>query len=281
MKIHLLNCGSCEPLCARLFERSGSIFARGHLTFHCLLVETDDGLVLVDTGLGEANLKNLGRSYNWLLRVLFKPVLDPAVTAKAQIIAMGLNPDDVSHIIMTHMDHDHAGGLADFPNAKVHLARAEHVSMSRRRTILEKLRYGPRQIAHQPRFVMQEPAGVRWKGLSELRVTNPANELPQGIKLLSLHGHSRGHCGVAIQLSHDEPWVLHVGDAVLHHGELAGRPYCPIGLRLMRTLTRSHKSQWKTSLASVRRLAQEGKVKIICTHDPAMALDSDPRKGSR
>lgn len=275
MKVHLLNCGSCAPLCGRLFSNNDKFFARGSLSFHCLLIESSAGLILVDTGLGASDLRRFEKRRAMLIRLLFKPVTDIAITASAQIQALGFDPADVRHIIMTHMDYDHAGGLLDFPAAKVHVSRAEHVSMSRRRLILEWLRYDPRQIAHRPRFVLHEPAGVRWKGLPELRVSNPKDELPEGIKLLSLPGHSRGHCGVAIKPSADEPWLLHTGDAVIHHGELAGRPFCPLGHRLMRSLTRANKSQWKTSLASVRRMAQEGKVQIVNTHDPAMRPHAD------
>lgn len=273
MQIHLLNCGQCLPVCGRLFSRTGAILARGIISIHCLLIETDKGLVLVDTGLGVHDLKRLQRGRSWLLRLLFKPATDVAVTARAQIQAMGFDPADVHHIIMTHMDYDHAGGLADFPQAKVHLARAEHVSMSRRRSLLEMLRYDPEQIAHQPRFVMHEPAGVRWKGLTELRVSNPMDSLPGGIKLVSMPGHSKGHCGVAIKMSPEkDAWLLHAGDAFLHQSELDPHPSCPLGFRLMRMLTRANRGQWKATLAVVRRIAREGKVQLINTHDPAMEI---------
>lgn len=282
MKVHQLNCGSCSPACGRLFSKTSSCFARGSLSFHCLLIETDAGLVLVDTGLGAAELQRLAQKRAIFIRLLFKPATQIALTAREQIVALGFDPADVRHIIMTHMDYDHAGGLVDFPDAKVHLARAEHVSMTRRRSLLELLRYDPRQIAHHPRFVMHEPAGVRWKGLTELRASTPENSLPAGIKLLSMPGHSRGHCGVAIKLSsdistvnsHDKvDWLLHAGDALIHHGELANQPYCPLGHRMMRMLTRANRREWKATLTALRMIARQGKVKLINTHDPAMVID--------
>ena len=42
--------------------------------------------------------------------------------------ALGLDPRDVRHIVVTHLDLDHAGGLADFPDAKVHLHAREHAA---------------------------------------------------------------------------------------------------------------------------------------------------------
>jgi hypothetical protein len=46
VKIYHLNCGSLTPLYPRL-----------HSIVYCLLIETDDGLVLVDTGFGVQDYK--------------------------------------------------------------------------------------------------------------------------------------------------------------------------------------------------------------------------------
>ena len=53
MRIHHLNCISTCPAGGHLMDgRTPGVLTRGHLCCHCLLVETNDGLVLVDTGLG-------------------------------------------------------------------------------------------------------------------------------------------------------------------------------------------------------------------------------------
>jgi hypothetical protein len=53
MRIHHLNCISSCPLGGRLMDgRTRSILARGRLCCHCLLLEGDTGLTLVDTGFG-------------------------------------------------------------------------------------------------------------------------------------------------------------------------------------------------------------------------------------
>lgn len=49
MRIHHLNCGTDCPFGGALFDgRSKGL--TGHLVCHCLLIETNEGLVLVDTG---------------------------------------------------------------------------------------------------------------------------------------------------------------------------------------------------------------------------------------
>ena len=78
--------------------------------------------MLVDTGFGLddiANPKRLGRPFLAMIRPVW-PAEDAAV---AQIKALGLDPGDVRHVLATHLDVDHAGGLPDFPDAEVHVFR--------------------------------------------------------------------------------------------------------------------------------------------------------------
>ncbi len=56
---------------------------------------------------------------------LIRPRLEVAETALRQIADLGFRIDDVRHIVPTHLDLDHAGGLADFPEATVHVHAAE------------------------------------------------------------------------------------------------------------------------------------------------------------
>lgn len=46
-------------------------------------------------------------------------------TAIRQVERLGYTADDVRHIILTHLDIDHSGGLSDFPAAQVHVLQAE------------------------------------------------------------------------------------------------------------------------------------------------------------
>ena len=52
MRIHHLNTGTMCPIGQRLVNGTGSLFHRARMVCHCLLVQTDDGLALVDTGIG-------------------------------------------------------------------------------------------------------------------------------------------------------------------------------------------------------------------------------------
>ena len=58
LKIHHLNCGTMCPHGAPFINGHGKITDNGHMVCHCLLIESNDGLVLVDTGFGINDVKN-------------------------------------------------------------------------------------------------------------------------------------------------------------------------------------------------------------------------------
>src|SRR5262245_32803362 len=123
--VHHLNCATMCPIAGFLL---GSKSWRGLWVAHCLLVETErDGLVLIDTGFGTRDVEGATR-LRAAFRALAKPTLSHAETATAQVEALGYKPADVKHIVITHLDLDHAGGLADFSHAKVHLHAREHAA---------------------------------------------------------------------------------------------------------------------------------------------------------
>ncbi|MFJ1566197.1 MBL fold metallo-hydrolase [Streptomyces erythrochromogenes] len=84
--------------------------------------ETDaDGLVLVDTGLGTADLREPDRALGADWVAYARAVPDPRESALHQVVRLGYEAQDVRHIVPTHLHRDHTGGLADFPHARVHV----------------------------------------------------------------------------------------------------------------------------------------------------------------
>ncbi|WP_337013702.1 MBL fold metallo-hydrolase [Pantoea sp. AS142] len=95
---------------------------KAHLVCHCLLIETDrDGLVLVDTGFGRQDTHAPGSRLSGFFRALNNIQNRNDLTALSQIKALGFRAEDVRQIILMPLDFDHAGGLTDFPQARLHL----------------------------------------------------------------------------------------------------------------------------------------------------------------
>jgi glyoxylase-like metal-dependent hydrolase (beta-lactamase superfamily II) len=234
---------------------------------HCLLVETSQGLVLVDTGIGLNDIatptKNLGRMFISSTR----PQLDPAETAVRQVVRLGYTAEDVRHIVLTHLDLDHAGGLADFPHAQVHVQATELDAARHPATTLERGRYRAAQWSHRPHWVEHTVGGQPWFGFASVR---DLPGLPPQLLLVPLAGHTRGHVGVAVDTGRtDLPrWLLHAGDAYFFHGQLADHPHCPPALRAFQTLMQADKTTRLGNVGRLRELAGTGEVDIFSAHDP-------------
>jgi glyoxylase-like metal-dependent hydrolase (beta-lactamase superfamily II) len=171
----------------------------------CLLIETNQGLVLVDTGPGQDDYVHKPGIIR-IFQVVTVVPLDPEEAAVRQVVRLGYEPGDVRHIVLTHMHFDHCGGLPDFPRASVHVHRREYEAFTGRPRRWTDLAYVRRHIAHQPEFVLYDDTGESWLGFTAIRLP-----FEPEMWLVPLFGHTRGHCGIAIQT--ESGWLFHVGDA--------------------------------------------------------------------
>jgi len=173
---------------------------------YCLLVEADDGLVLVDTGFGVQDYLKPSRmmaGFLWLMGVPRKM----EETALHQIQGLGFSPEDVKHIVFTHLHLDHAGGIRDFPGAKIHVFKGEYESAMSPKGLVER-GCDATHWAHKPDWVLYDQVNEEWFGFPCMRVMGRDN--PR-IYLVPLPGHTRGHCGVAI--ASEDGWLFNCGDA--------------------------------------------------------------------
>jgi glyoxylase-like metal-dependent hydrolase (beta-lactamase superfamily II) len=262
VRVHHLNCGTMCPRGRRLLAGEGGWLESAEVCCHCLLIESDDGLVLVDTGFGVEDTEDLGR-----LGVVFKlmrPRALPAETAIRQVEALGFDPREVRRIVTTHLDPDHSGGLPDFPEAEVHVF-ARELEAALEPALQDRLRYPKAHWAHGPNWIRHEVDGDEWHGFEGVRIL-PG--IGVEILLIPLIGHSRGHSGVAIRT--DGGWLLHCGDAYFHHGEIETPPHCPPGMRAFQSLNSSDRGRRLENRDRLRELAaRDGDgVTLICSHDP-------------
>jgi glyoxylase-like metal-dependent hydrolase (beta-lactamase superfamily II) len=260
--IHHLNCGTMCPRGARMLTGEGGLLAEARLICHCLLIEGADGLVLVDTGFGLDDVRNprqLGRPFTAIVR----PRLDVAGTAISQIRELGFDPGDVRHIVTTHLDLDHAGGLPDFPEAEVHLLGLE-LDAALKPSWHDRPRYIAAHWAHGPRWVTHSAGGDSWHGFDSVRIL-PGSDAE--ILLIPLIGHSYGHAGVAIR--EGDGWLLHCGDSYFHHGEVATPPHCPRGIGAFAAFDQVDRAARRGNVERLRELAlrHSDEVELICSHD--------------
>lgn len=251
-RVHHLNCGTFRP------------WPKAVLSTHVLVCEFEHGLVLIDSGLGSADVKAPDHRLGRTVRPL-RPSLRESDTAVSQIAKLGgWSPDDVSSVVATHLDYDHIGGASDFPDAHVYTTRVELEAAVARLSTKQKIRYRAMHIADTvSRTVVAPPPASSVLGLS-------ATQLDSGgaLYLIPLQGHTSGHAAIAVR-DPARGWLIHAGDAFMHraaigidvpsiHSRIAG-----VAERLLATDTDAVRSNHRTLAA----LASDSTVRVFCSHD--------------
>lgn len=200
------------------------------------VLDTDAGLVLVDTGLDPDALTDPARRS--MLGDGPPPVVRPGDGLAAGLACLGCEPADVAAIVLTHTHWDHVGGVRHLPRVPVYLQRAE----------LAALEAGE----GDPGFVAAVRAGA------DLRAVDGDAEPIPGVRLLATHGHTPGHQSVAFELARAGPVVL-AGDAADLEENLA------------RAIPPGGTSDLAGAVASLERLRalRSGGARVVPGHDPA------------
>ncbi|WP_234996173.1 MBL fold metallo-hydrolase [Pseudobacteriovorax antillogorgiicola] len=256
-----LNCGSlCPPVTERLLLGRGSLVSPGCLTCRCFLIESKDRLILVDTGLGHDDLKVYRGRFGLDNHITLRPKLDPQQSALRQIERMGYKAADVREIIVTHLDPDHAGGLSDFPGARIHIHQKEWDEVSHQPC---HRRYRPTQWGHVKTWQTYSNFGDIWFGFQSCHQLDGVDE---DIFLVPLIGHTAGSMGVAVR--EEDSWHFHAGDAFFVKQEIEGRTIP----KLQKIITEQLAYDNQARLQNVNRIAKlhqdQANVFVTCSHDP-------------
>jgi glyoxylase-like metal-dependent hydrolase (beta-lactamase superfamily II) len=146
------------------------------------LIEGADRPILVDAGLTNVDEMNNGAAH-----VMAEPITQaPEETSTAQLAKRGIKPEDVGHVIVTHLHFDHVDDLENYSNAKYVVSRRGLEAALRVRA-------------------QGDPGWAPWKTLDLLE--GPARdrtlavddaEIVPGVRTMWFGGHSRCSQGVAV-----------------------------------------------------------------------------------
>lgn len=258
--VHHLNCGS---------------FRFGLVT-HVVVCETDEGLVMVDAGIGSADIESpsaLGKAASVL-----GPALERNETALMQLQGLGYSASDVRHIICTHLDYDHISGARDFPDALVHVTADEHAVASTRPSVTAKLRYREHHLPLDMRVKTYEGEGEPFLGFSVSYQVAGLDDF----MLVPMRGHTFGHAGVAIR-GGARGWLFHAGDAFYHPSSISMGPskrgLRPRALRALESMLAADSKRIDINHARLDELAhsQQIGVEVFCSHDRAALRELQTR----
>lgn len=162
-------------------------------SMNCLLIEIDGQRILVDSGQGQA-------------RPDHTPLLLP------ELRAIGVTPDHIDLVLITHAHMDHIGGLLTpdqqfvFPNARHLMCRLEWEHWT-----------GP---AARP---LSDPYFAAFKGRMEL--IEPDTPIARGVRTVAAPGHTPGH--MAVMIESDGEALMHMADAAHHPIQTAHPAWSP------------------------------------------------------
>lgn len=195
-------------------------------------------VVVVDAGYDEAEGRARGR-----------PILrDPSEA----LAAMGIPAERVSTLIVTHLHYDHAGGIARFPNATIHLQAAEMAYATGPCMCHSALRM-PFTATHVCEMVKRVYSG-------RVIFHEGDGAVADGVTLHRIGGHSRGLQAVRV-LTEDGYLCLASDAAHFYENALAEKPF-PIVVDVEDMLT---------GFRTIRGLASAPGL-LIPGHDPLVSL---------
>jgi len=176
------------------------------LPIYAWAIEHPEGLILVDTG-ERARAAQPGYFPSWhpYYRLALRLQVEPHQEVGPRLHALGLAPEDVRWVVLTHLHTDHTGGLGYFPGAEV-LVTAREFATSQ--GAVGKLRgYLPQ---HFPRWLRPTLLDLRpWKD-APLDGGMPLTQAGD-VRIVPTPGHTAGHLSVLV----DEPeqTLFMAGDA--------------------------------------------------------------------
>lgn len=166
------------------------------MDFFVWLLKSDRQTLLVDTGFNEATAKARNR------RLLCCPI--------DALSILGVDPAQVTDVIITHMHYDHAGNIKKLPKALFHLQDAEMEYATSRYMRQHPLRhaYSVEDVVDLVRCVYQDRVVFHCGN----------DQIAPGVKLLHIGGHTRGL--QALRVFTNRGWVVLASDAAHYYDNM-------------------------------------------------------------
>lgn len=171
------------------------------------LIEHDKGLIMVDTGFHPCVCEDPAllfgdRPETSMIESKPEEAIEP------QLRKLGYTPEDVTHVIVSHLHTDHAGGLFQFPNAQFIIGPGE-------------LDYGKNPTPNSAHLIMEDDfLTEEIRNYNWLEINAERHDLfgDGSIELFHLPGHTPGQMAILVRLPGQNVMlsadVVHLREAV-------------------------------------------------------------------
>ena len=229
LRLYVSDCGRIDFDDEKVFSDTGEHDGeKGVMPVSCFLIRHGADWMLWDAGLGdEIAASPTGRV---VLGLHFRV----PVTLRSQLAVLGLKPDDIRYVVLSHLHSDHIGNVAMFPKVTILVSPMEFAGATPDRVRADAV------AAVKRSRIRPAPADLDVFG-------------DGSVQMLSTPGHTAGHHSLLVQLNKSVPVIL-TGD-VAHFQVNYDKALVPTG-----NVSRAE------TIASIRR------VKGLATHYGARVI---------
>jgi glyoxylase-like metal-dependent hydrolase (beta-lactamase superfamily II) len=230
--VHALRYASRTCRKAEMFHRYEAEETLG-LDYYFWLVRNESRTVLVDCGFDRERAAAKNRFHD----------TDPLEL----LDRMGVRPEDVDRVVITHMHYDHVGNVASFPHATFSMAREEYDFWCGRDGGSTTGLVDPVEVEIVRKLAYDE----------RLHLVDGAEELFPGLSVTRLGGHTPGQ--LMVQVASGDGEVVLASDAAHYYEELErDRPF---------SLFTSLPDMFR-GYEILRNLGTRPRTRVIAGHDP-------------
>lgn len=211
------------------------------------VVRNAERTVIVDTGFSRQGGSVRNRTF----------LIDPAEACQA----LGINPEEVGTVVVTHAHYDHAGNLGLFPNAEIVISEQEYQFWTGRHAERAQFHHSIEDDDIDALRAIDREGRLRtWSGRIELEA---------GLSLIEIGGHTPGQAAVLVQTA--EGPALLASDSLHYYEEYeADMPFAFVGDLI----------GMYEGFDTIRGMVESGQVKhLVSGHDPSTLSRFTPVTG--
>lgn len=162
---------------------------RIELSMRCLLLDNGKDVILIETGIGNKNNENFSNMFS---------IKQSSFPLKKELDIHGYSLDDITHVILTHLHFDHAGGatyfdgtknVPTFPNAEYIVSKSNWEA---------GLNPNPKDVAS---YLSENFIPI--KDSNQLRLVDDDAQIMKGISGMSFYGHTTGQQLIKLDFDND------------------------------------------------------------------------------